>query len=179
MTSVLIVDDSPVDRRLVGELLSKNPGVWLQYAVEGPASVESKPVDELASSGSVLQIDYAVNGREALAKIVRCQPDLVITDLLMPEINGLQLVAHLREHYPRIPVILMTSQGSEDIAVQALHQGAASYVPKKLLLRYLWDTIEKVLTIAVQDRGQARLLECMLQTESMFHLENDPACSGP
>ena len=53
----------------------------------------------------------------------------------MPEINGLQLVAAMREKYPRIPVILMTSQGSEEIAVQALQQGAASYVPKKLLLR--------------------------------------------
>ena len=105
--------------------------------------------------------------------------DLVITDLLMPEINGLQLVAAMREKYPRIPVILMTSQGSEEIAVQALQQGAASYVPKKLLLRYLWETIAKVLKAAVHDRGQARLIKCMLRTESIFHLENDPALFEP
>ena len=97
----------------------------------------------------------------------------------MPEINGLQLVAAMRDKYPRIPVILMTSRGSEEIAVQALHQGAASYVPKKLLLRYLWETIAKVLKAAVQDLGQARLIECMLRTESIFHLENDPVLFGP
>ena len=97
----------------------------------------------------------------------------------MPEINGLQLVAAMREKYPRIPVILMTSQGSEEIAVQALQQGAASYVPKKLLLRYLWETIAKVLKAAVEDRSQARLLQCMLRTESIFHLENDPALFEP
>jgi anti-sigma regulatory factor (Ser/Thr protein kinase) len=73
----------------------------------------------------------------------------------------------------------MTSQGSEEIAVQALQQGAASYVPKKLLMRYLWETIEKVLKMAVQDRGQARLLRCMLRTESVFCLENDPTLFEP
>jgi anti-sigma regulatory factor (Ser/Thr protein kinase) len=105
--------------------------------------------------------------------------DLVVTDLLMPQINGLQLVSALREKYPRIPVILMTSQGSEEIAVQALQQGAASYVPKRLLLRYLWETVARVLKATVEDRGQARLIKCMLRTESIFRLENDPALFDP
>ena len=98
---------------------------------------------------------------------------------MMPEINGLQLVAAVRENYPKIPIILMTSQGSEEIAVQALQQGASSYVPKRLLMRYLWDTVEKVLKAAVEDHGQARLLMCMLRTESIFHLENDPELFEP
>ena len=157
----------------------KNPGVQFLYAVDGAESVDSKSVAELAEGGSSLEIDYAVDGRDALAKIGRRRPDLVVTDLLMPEINGLQLVAAIRENHPQVPVILMTSQGSEDIAVQALQQGAASYVPKKLLMRYLWETIEKVLKVSVQDRGQARLLDCMLRTENIFHLENDPTLFEP
>ncbi len=179
MTKILIVDDSPIDRRLVGELLSQNPGVAVQYAVGGAESVENTPVGELAASGPCLQIEYAENGRDALARLARHPVDLVVTDLLMPEINGLQLVAALRERHPRTPVILMTSQGSEEIAVQALQQGAASYVPKKMLLRYLWETVAKVLKAAVEDRSQARLLQCMLRTESIFHLENDPALFEP
>jgi CheY-like chemotaxis protein/anti-sigma regulatory factor (Ser/Thr protein kinase) len=179
MPSVLIVDDSAVDRRLVGELLSKNPGVQIHYAVDGVETVENTPVGELAANNSVFKIDYANDGREALGKVARRPPDLVVTDLLMPEINGLQLVASLRENYPQVPVILMTSQGSEEIAVQALQQGAASYVPKRLLMRYLWETIEKVLKAAVRDHGQARLIKCMLRTESIFHLENDPALFEP
>ncbi|MGO9110100.1 MAG: response regulator [Thermoguttaceae bacterium] len=179
MTSVLIVDDSAIDRLVVGDLLSKNPGVEIQYAVDGAGIVENTPFGELAANGPHLQIDYAENGREALARLARRPVDLVVTDLLMPEINGLQLVAAMREKYPRIPVILMTSQGSEDIAVQALQQGAASYVPKRLLLRYLWETVAKVLKAAVDDRGRARLIQCMLRTESVFHLENDPALFEP
>ena len=97
MTKILIVDDSPIDRRLVGELLSKNPGVEIQYAVNGANAVENTPVGQLAAGGPCLQLDYAENGREALAALARRPADLVITDLLMPEINGLQLVAAMRE----------------------------------------------------------------------------------
>jgi CheY-like chemotaxis protein/anti-sigma regulatory factor (Ser/Thr protein kinase) len=179
MTTILVADDSPVDRRLVGELLSKTAGVQLQYEIDGAESVDNKSMGELAAGAPAVQVEYAVDGREALSKIAHRQPDLVITDLQMPEINGLQLVAAIRESYPHIPVILMTSQGSEEIAVQALQQGAASYVPKRLLMRYLWETIEKVLQVSVQDRGQARLLRCMLRTESIFHLDNDPALFEP
>ena len=71
MTNILIVDDSPIDRRLVGELLSQNPGVEIQYAVNGAEIVENTPVGELAAGGPCLQIDYAENGREALAKLAR------------------------------------------------------------------------------------------------------------
>ena len=179
MITILVVDDSPVDRRLVGELLSKNPTVQFQYEFDDAETVDNKSMGELAAGAAAVQVEYAVDGRDALSKISHHAPDLVITDLQMPEINGLQLVGAIRENYPQIPVILMTSQGSEEIAVQALQQGAASYVPKRLLMRYLWETIEKVLQVSVQDRGQARLLHCMLRTESIFHLENDPALFEP
>ena len=179
MTTILVVDDSPVDRRLVGELLSRNPGVQARYAVDGAERVDSQSMGELAAGAAAVQVEYAVDGRDALNKIAHRAPDLVVTDLQMPEINGLQLVSAIRENYPHIPVILMTSQGSEEIAVQALQQGAASYVPKRLLMRYLWETIEKVLHVAVEDRGKARLLSCMLRTESIFHLDSDPALFEP
>src|ERR1700730_9966939 len=106
MATLLVVDDSAMDRRLVGGILDKNPE-W-----------------------TVL---YAVNGKEALAEIENNIPDLVLTDMQMPEMNGLQLVTTVKEEYPLIPVVLMTAQGSEEIAVQALRAGAASYVPKRVV----------------------------------------------
>ena len=101
MPSILIVDDSAVDRRLVGALVSKDPD---------------------------LAVEYANDGAEAIAAVSRRLPDLVITDLVMPEMNGLELVTAVRRDYPHVPVILMTSQGNEEIAVEALARGAASYV---------------------------------------------------
>ena len=75
------------------------------------------------------------SGREALAALPARLPDVVLTDLDMPEMNGLELVEAVRRDFPAVPVILMTALGSEEIAVEALQKGAASYVPKRNLRR--------------------------------------------
>src|SRR6476661_5975259 len=103
MATILVVDATAVDRFLAGSLLEEVPG-W--HAV------------------------YAGDGREALAYLKNAVPHLVLTDLQMPEVNGLELVEAIRHDYPFVPVILMTAHGSEEIAATALQKGAASYVPK-------------------------------------------------
>ncbi len=115
MSKVLVVDDSPVDRRLAGRLLE----------------MRHDPVYGDEPTG--LLVVYASNGKEALEAIAAEAPDAVVTDLQMPEMNGLALVLQIRIRYPLLPVILMTAHGSEDLAVQALQGGAASYVPKREL----------------------------------------------
>lgn len=148
MTTILVVDDSAVDRRIVGGLLAKE-GDW--------------------------RIEYAENGSEALARMKAAAPDLVITDLQMPNMDGLELVAAARVHYPDVPVILMTAYGSEMLAVEALEQGAATYVPKSQLAERLPGTVEEVLALARADRSYARLIDCMVRNEYTFLLDNDTA----
>src|SRR4051812_50169080 len=133
MTKILIVDDSPVERQLAGRLLEKHHD---------------------------LTVLTAGNGVEALDVIEREAPDAVLTDLQMPEMDGLQLVHNVRATHPLIPVIVMTAHGSEDIAVQALQGGAASYVPKKNLSRDLLETLDNVLEAAQSKRRHRRLMEC-------------------
>jgi CheY-like chemotaxis protein len=152
MTKVLVVDDAPVDRRLAGGILEKQ---------------------------SELAVSYAANGREALSAIEADFPDAVVTDLQMPEMNGLELTETIRRRFPLLPVILMTAHGSEDIAVQALERGAASYVPKSNLARDLLDTVENVLAMARADRRHDRLMECVAQSEISFVLDNDAALIPP
>ncbi len=146
MTTVLVVDDSLTDRRLAGGLLGRRDG-W--------------------------EIRYAADGREALAKIEEHLPDVVVTDLNMPEMGGLELVRLIRANSPLVPVILMTAQGSEQTAVQALHAGAASYVAKQRLSSDLLTTVEQVLTISKANRAQARLMQRLRQQTVHFELEND------
>jgi CheY-like chemotaxis protein len=146
MTTVLIADDSTVDRHLAGRLLEKQLGI---------------------------NVAYAADGREARTAIDAAPPDLVLTDLQMPHMNGLELVEHVRRHYPSVPVILMTAHGSEEIASQALQKGAASYVPKRSLTEDLPETVKTILAVATAGRQQQRLLECLAATESRFVLEND------
>src|SRR5262249_58411516 len=107
---------------------------------------------------------YAGNGREALAVIEKEKPDLVLTDLQMPEMNGLELVEEVRSKYRSVPIILMTAHGSEEIAIQALQKGAASYVPKRNLAQDLLETVDNLLEVAGTKRHQEQLLnECWMQ----------------
>jgi CheY-like chemotaxis protein len=122
---------------------------------------------------------YAANGREALTAMEKDLPDVVLTDLLMPEMDGLELVQEIRSKYPLVPVILMTAHGSEEIAIQALQKGAASYVPKRNLAQDLAETVESVLAAARGSRNQQRLIECLAKTEAQFILDNDPALIPP
>ncbi|WP_438024928.1 response regulator [Sorangium sp. So ce233] len=148
MVRVLVVDDSPMDRRLSGSLLKKRAGM--------------EPM-------------YAENGVEALQTIARAMPEIVLTDLQMPEMDGLELVEAIRREHPYLPVILMTAHGSEEIAVQALRRGAASYVAKRNLAAELVSTVENVLAVARLDRREQQLLSCLTATESHFELDNDVA----
>jgi CheY-like chemotaxis protein/anti-sigma regulatory factor (Ser/Thr protein kinase) len=125
------------------------------------------------------QAVFAGNGREALESMGRQSPDLVLTDMLMPEMDGLELVSAIRSTYPLVPVILMTAHGSEDIAIQALQKGAASYVPKKSLARDLAETVEQVMSAAQTTLNQQRIHSSLDSLETQFVLENDTTLIPP
>jgi CheY-like chemotaxis protein/anti-sigma regulatory factor (Ser/Thr protein kinase) len=161
MPTVLVVDDSLVDRHRVGALLEKRPGL---------TELEKR---------TGISVVYAGNGAEALEAIRKAPPDLVCTDLQMPEMNGLELVEKVRAEFPSVPIILMTAHGSEEIAVQALQRGAAGYVPKRNLARDLLETVENTLNLTQAAREQERILECLTEAESHFILHNDVALIGP
>jgi CheY-like chemotaxis protein/anti-sigma regulatory factor (Ser/Thr protein kinase) len=145
MARILVVDDAAMDRMLAEEILGK---------------------DRSFTTTSV------VGGRAAIASIEQDMPDLVLTDLIMPDMNGLEVVAEVRERFPALPVILMTSQGSEEIAVQALREGAASYVPKKRLAQILRATVREVLDLAVRREAEETVLASLERSDSTFRLDN-------
>ena len=114
-----------------------------------------------------------MDGSDALAKMNFKAPDIVVTDLDMPSINGLKLVELIHQSYPAIPVILMTARGSEEIAVKALQAGASSYVPKRQLNYQLSETVRQVLQAAQHTRAHLRLKRRLVRYEVEFCIEND------
>jgi CheY-like chemotaxis protein len=152
MPNVLVVDDSAIDRTRAGRLLEKEQGI---------------------------QVAYAVDGRAALDEIQSRIPDLIVTDLQMPEMNGLELVEAIKREYPSIPVILMTARGSEEIAAEALRKGAASYVPKARLGDQLRETVSRILAAASHDRMQSRLMHSLEECRCRFRIRNDLALIDP
>lgn len=120
------------------------------------------------------EVELASDGREALDCLKRGGIDLILTDLQMPQMSGLDLVEAVRNEHPSVPVILMTQHGSEEIAVEALQKGAASYVPKRHLERVIVSAIDDVLAVASARRHAESLLRNLVRAESYFVLDNDP-----
>ena len=146
MTTMLVVDDSSVDRTLATGLLTLEPD-W-----------------------NVVEAD---DGNAALAAIKFSAPDVIITDLQMPGMNGLELIAALHKTHSHIPVILMTSKGSEEIAVEALLAGASSYVPKRSLSTMLVETVRRVLAAMQENRKHSELMNRLTERNESFVIEND------
>lgn len=145
MTRVLIVDDNPMDRRVAG------------------AYVEQ----------AGMKVDYAEDGNSALRRIAADPPDIVLTDLNMPDLNGLQLVREVQRRNPTLPVILMTARGSEDVAVTALQEGASSYVPKRKFDQDLINALRIVGNSSRSLKNRQKVYEYLQQTESRFVIGND------
>jgi len=89
--------------------------------------------------------DTASQGREALEKAPLLRPSLVITDLMMPDMDGLALLNALQQEMPRVPVIILTGRASVDTAVGAMRQGAYDYLTKPVDLDRLRLLVEKAL----------------------------------
>ncbi len=144
---MLVVDDSAIDRRLAGALVKK----------------------------AGFEATFAADGREALAEIARQRPSIVVTDLHMPNLNGLELTEAIRKAHPSLPVVLMTANGSEEIAMLALRTGAASFVPKRTLAADLGSTLKAILELSKEAKDRTSALDPLERVESRFEIESDPA----
>lgn len=149
---VLIVDDSPVDRQIVGGLLEMDP---------------------------FIQVQYAVSGRDALDKISQDVPKLILTDLVMPEMDGLEFVKEVAARHSVVPVVLMTAHGSGSVAAEALRHGAASYIPKSQMADRLLGTVQRLLGMVRGQHNYERLVEYQQRIEYSFCLENKASLIDP
>lgn len=145
--------------------------------------VDDSAVDRLAASTPLTTAGFAVvqvsNGREALEAIATSPPDLVLTDMMMPDVDGLELVQQIKAKYRTLPVVLMTAFGNEETAVAALQAGAASYVPKRNLARALESTVRNVLSLASIKKAELHLLESLMDVELKFVLKNETSSIRP
>ena len=80
--------------------------------------------------GEGFEVEVAQSGRDALDRLADIGPDIVLTDVRMPGVTGLEVLSAVREKDPETPVILMTAQASLQTAVQAVNQGAFYYLQK-------------------------------------------------
>ncbi|MDP2887705.1 MAG: response regulator, partial [Bacteroidota bacterium] len=134
---------------------------WPENSLENPVSSVGKPlillVDDdleiLVLLRDFLQDDYniqfATNGIEAYNKVLAEKPDLIVSDVMMPEMDGVELCAKLRENFDtsHLPLILLTAKAEIEDRIAGLKAGADSYIPKPFHPEHLKIRIEKLLKL--------------------------------
>jgi len=106
-------------------------------------------------------VRHAGDGIEALIALEAQPADLVISDLRMPRMDGLELLTHLRERWPDLPVIVLTADSQVSDVVEAVQLGAINYLVKPATQAVVIDAVEKALVTrphGVQDGGVVREL---------------------
>ena len=96
--------------------------------VEDENAVRESYIDMFEFFG--YEVDSAPNGREGVVKVTNKDYDIVITDLNMPEMDGIEVLKRIMETHPEQIVIMMTALGSIEIAVDAMKHGAFHYISK-------------------------------------------------
>jgi len=90
-------------------------------------------------------VGEAGNGAEALRAIEQLQPQIVLLDITMPDMNGLEVLQEISARFAGVKVIILTMHEAREYAVQALHYGAAGFIPKSGAAAELKDAIETVM----------------------------------
>lgn len=138
MTKILIVDDTPDNVKLI------------------KAMVKSLATD----------IDIAIDGEEALNKITNYDYDIVLLDIMIPKISGIEVLKAVREKEIDLPIIVMTAYGSEELAAETLREGGDDYlINKPIRTEVLLDAINKAL-----EKRRAKTLEEDFTNEDAYSI---------
>jgi len=131
---VLLVDDHTVVRR----------GLRLVFELEGDLEV----------------VGEAADGREALARVAELRPDVVVMDLLMPGMNGVEATRAIRAAHPDVEVVALTSVLEDRMVVDAVEAGASGYLLKETRPDELFEAVRAAYRgeVRLDPRAQQRLL---------------------
>lgn len=121
----------------------------------------------LASEPTIAIVGEAADGRQALVLCAQCQPDLVLLDVRMPQMDGLAATRAIKAAYPQVRVLIVTLHASLEYLVEAIKAGAAGYVLKEATRAELIDAINQV------SRGDT-FLNQGLMVEALQRLTNEP-----
>jgi CheY-like chemotaxis protein len=113
----------------------------------------------------------ATNGKDAL-EVIKAERDVdvVVTDVRMPGMDGIQLIRAIRRMRPHLPAIAMTAHGSEETAVEALRAGATNYLRKPFKTQEFLGVVRKCIELAQARRGKTVSLGYLKESSKTFEI---------
>ena len=122
---------------------------------DDPALLRAMP-EALGLRLPAVEVDTASSGADALDLITAVDYDVVVSDIKMPGMSGLDLLAEVRRVAPQTPTLLITGHGEHDLAVQALRRGAYDFIQKPIERDYFVAAIERAIELRRANRELER-----------------------
>ena len=122
------------------------------------------------------EVDTVESGREGMSRASAQEFDLVITDLRMPDLDGMELVRTIRRERPNTAIVVITGYGSVPSAVEAVRLGVADYIEKPFTPKQLTDAVAKAFAPAAE--AAAASIEAELVKEVLRRAARDPGFGG-
>ncbi len=126
--------------------------------IDDEATIRLSLVEALASEG--YEVDAADSGEEALARCHGSNYDLLVTDLKLPGVSGIELLQAIRHQGDQTPVIMMTAYGDVDTAVAAMRLGAYNFIPKPFKLSAIKQQVRSALRATLKPVAATAAEEC-------------------
>ncbi|CAG0979282.1 Alkaline phosphatase synthesis transcriptional regulatory protein PhoP [Phycisphaerales bacterium] len=106
------------------------------------------------------QVSAAFSGRQALERVATELPDLVVLDVMLPELSGTEVAGRLRSNpaTANLPIVMLTAKGEDVDQIVGLAVGADDYIPKPFAMKVLMARIEAVLRRAARAGGEPRIM---------------------
>ena len=128
------------------------PSEQTVWVVDDDSSIRWVLQRTLSQAG--IGVECFEEGRTLLDRLQHEQPHAIISDIRMPGIDGLELLAHISSHYPDLPVIITTAHSDLDSAVASYQQGAFEYLPKPFDTDEVITITKRALALSLERRGQ-------------------------
>ncbi|SHH93989.1 two component transcriptional regulator, Fis family [Desulfofustis glycolicus DSM 9705] len=117
-----------------------------------------------------IRVAVCTSGKQALQEMAERPAQLMITDLRMPEMGGMHLLAETLKHHPDISVVVLSAYGTVETAVQALHNGAYDFLTKPIEPEHLFRVVEKGLERSRLLRENSRLQQVVIRQDTREEL---------
>lgn len=117
----------------------------LKVLIADDHAIIREGLKSLLENRGIQVMDIAKNGREAVEKAIALKPDIVMMDISMPDLNGVEATAKIRAEVPHTRVIALSMHSSKNIVEKMFNAGASGYILKESAFDEIYDAIQEVL----------------------------------
>jgi PAS domain S-box-containing protein len=146
--------------------------------VEDDLAAQEMLRDILSKQYPQLYISFSQDGVAGLALFKNLQPDIVLSDLKMPGLTGLEMATEIRRLAPQVPVIIITAHGDRDQIIHGIRIGISRYVLKPIELRQLFEAVDASLSLVKESQARRKAEDDLKKSEQRLRHALDAARLG-